>query len=95
MILKKNADAAPRKSWRRPREPLDVHLTVRFKFGDEPGDAVTVINARKIPMVNSVFKSRDAIVRGFVTLLVKTGLAQPKVARELLPVLKLLRRSRR
>jgi hypothetical protein len=83
-----------RKRGRRNAEPLDVELTVRMNFGDTPDDAVTVIDNRKIPMVNSVFHYRDKIVRGFAMLLVKTGLAQPKVASELLPLLKLLRRPR-
>lgn len=79
---------------RRPREPLDVHLTLRMNFGETAADAVTVIDKRRVPMVGSVFEYRDRIVRGLALLLVKTGLAQPRVARELFPLLKILRRRR-
>jgi hypothetical protein len=78
---------------KREKTPLDVQLTVSFRFGDEPDDAITVIDDRRIPMVNSVFDSRDAIVRQFTKLLLKTSLTQPKVMRELVPALKLLKRA--
>ncbi len=78
---------------RRP-QPVDVHLTLKMNFGDSRHDAVTVIDNRRVPMVGSVFSYRDRIVRGFAMLLVKTGMAQPRVARELFPLLKLLRRRR-
>ncbi|HVT35827.1 MAG TPA: hypothetical protein VHE37_09595 [Nevskiaceae bacterium] len=82
MIPKRSASKsrAPRR-----REPVNVELTVRFNFGQQPEDAVTVIDHRRIPMVDSVFRSRDAILRGFVSLLVKAGLKQPAVVRELIP----------
>jgi hypothetical protein len=80
---------------RGPRAPLDVYLTVSFRFGDEAGDTVTVMRNRRVPMVESVFTSRDRIVGGFVRLLVRTGLAQPKVVREILPLLRVLKRRRR
>jgi len=80
---------------RRAPQPVDVHLTLKMNFGDEKDDAITVIDNRRVPMVGSVFTYRDKIVRGFALLLVKTGLAQPRVARELFPVLKLLRGRRR
>lgn len=76
------------------KQPLEVRMTVRFKFGEEPDDAITMMDDRRVPMVDSVFKNRDRIVRGFVKLLVKAGLAQPKVAREIFPAVKLLRRPR-
>lgn len=76
-------------------EPLDVELTVAFRFGDEPGDKVTVIENRHIPMVGSVFDSRDALMKGFVKLLLKAGLTQPKVLSEVLPAVKLLQRRKR
>jgi hypothetical protein len=97
MILKKRQNTFAEGRARRlsKGEPLDVRLTVKFKFGDQPGDSVTVMEDRSVPMVESVFKSRDRIVKGFVTLLLKTGLAQPRVARELFPLAKLLRRSPR
>ena len=78
----------------REKEPVDVHLTVRFNFGDGPADAITVIDDRKVPMVDSVFKSRDRIVRGFVSLLLKSGFKSPAVTREIFPVIRLLKRKK-
>ena len=75
---------------RRAREPLEVRMTMRFNFGDTPEEAVTVMNDRRVPMVGSVFESRDRILRAFATMLVRTGMAQPKVAKELFPLLRLL-----
>lgn len=76
----------------RIKEPLEVRVTVRFKFGQEADDVVTMMNNRSVPMVDSVFKNRDRIARNFVRLLVRAGAAQPKVARELIPLLRLLKR---
>jgi hypothetical protein len=76
---------------RKQREPLEVRLTMRFNFGDSPEDSVTVMDDRRVPMVGSVFESRDRIIRGFTVLLLKAGAAQPKVARELVPLLRLLK----
>jgi len=45
---------------------------------------------RRVPMVGSVFDSRDRILRTFTVLLMRTGMAQPKVAKELIPLLRLL-----
>jgi hypothetical protein len=83
-----------RKPQRRAPQPVDVHLTLKMNFGEAKGDAITVIDNRRVPMVGSVFAYRDRIVRGFALLLVKTGLAQPRVARELFPLLKVLRRKK-
>lgn len=87
--------AKARERRRREQEPLEVRLTMRFNFGDTPDEAVTVMNDRRVPMVGSVFDSRDRILRSFATLLVRTGMSQPKVAKELLPVVKLLPGFRR
>lgn len=90
------ADAAPRRK-RRPRksDPLDVQLTVRFNFGEEPEDHVTVIDNRSVPMVGGLIANRDRILRGFVNLLLRTAMKQPRVARELFPLLTLPVRQRR
>ncbi|MGQ0501390.1 MAG: hypothetical protein ACT4P0_02090 [Panacagrimonas sp.] len=77
------------------KPPLAVDLTVTFRFGDEPKDKVTVINNRRVPMVGSVFDSRDTVIRGFVRLLFKAAVMQPKVVSELLPAIRMLRRRRR
>jgi hypothetical protein len=78
-----------------PEEPLEIQLTVAFRFGDEPNDRVVVIDDRRIPMVDNVFDRRDAIVRNFVRLLLKASVSQPKVLQELVPALKLLSRRGR
>ncbi|MGQ0618826.1 MAG: hypothetical protein ACT4QA_02740 [Panacagrimonas sp.] len=77
------------------QEPLEVQVTLAFRFGDEPADRVVMIDHRSIPMVGTVFDSRDAIARNFTKLLLKAGLTQPKVLRELVPVLKILQRRAR
>jgi hypothetical protein len=71
-------------SRKRRREPLDVILTVKFNFGDAPGDAVTLMHERRVPLVGSVFENRDRIAREFLRLLVKAGARQPRVMRRLL-----------
>lgn len=85
-----SVDAKPRR--RRRDEPLEVKLTLRYRFGDEPDDTVTVMDDRAIPMVDSVFKNRDRIVRAFAMTLVRAGITKPKVVRELVPGLGLLRK---
>jgi hypothetical protein len=74
----------------RRREPLDIKLSVAFRFGDEPDERVTMMNDRSIPLVGTVFESRDKILRGFSRLLFKAAAQQPKVASELVPLFKLL-----
>lgn len=90
--------AAPKPKRRRePRlrkgDPLDVNLTVRFNFGAGDGDHVDVISDRRIPMVGSVLANRDRILRGFLGLLMRTAFTQPRVARELFPMTRLLSRK--
>lgn len=74
-----------------PPEPLAVDLTVRFKFGQGTDDQVTVMEDQRVPMVGSVFANRSRIIRGFLGLLIKTGLSSRKVLAELAPPLRLLR----
>lgn len=88
--MKKKGAGILTKARRRQREPLEVRLSMRVKFGDEPGEAITVMDDRRVPMVDSVFASRDRIVRAFMMMMVRAGAAQPKVARELLPIIRLL-----
>ena len=63
---------------------MEVLLTLKLNFGDRPGDAVTLIEKRKVPLVGSVFDNRDRIAREFLHQLVKAGARQPRVMRELL-----------
>ncbi|WP_028007705.1 hypothetical protein [Solimonas flava] len=89
------AEAGTKRRRRRAAEPLDVQLTVRFNFGAAPDDHVTVINNRRVPMVGSVIANRDRILRGFVSLLIRTAMKQPRIARELFPLLTLPVRRRK
>ncbi len=68
----------------RRKEPLDVVLTLKLNFGDSPGDALTLIEDRRVPLVGSVFENRDRIAREFLRLLLKTGSRQPSVLRTLM-----------
>ena len=77
---------------RRRREPLDIQMTLKFKFGSEPADVITVMDNKNVPLVGSIFEHRDRLVRAFTTLLVKNSLSSPKVIRELFPALRALRR---
>lgn len=72
-------------------QPLVIDLTVSFCFGEAPEDRVTVIGQRRVPLVGSVFDLRDATLRRFVRLLLKAGLAQPRVLAEIVPALKLIK----
>lgn len=92
-MIAKPANAKPKRP-RRPKTPMELQLTVSFRFGDEPNDRITVLDNRRVPLVGSIFDSRDAIVRGFLRMVMKAAAMQPKVARELLPALRLLRPGR-
>lgn len=63
---------------------MDVILTLKINFGDHPGDAMTLIEERRVPLVGSVFDNRDRIAREFLRLLLKAGARQPRVLRSLL-----------
>lgn len=67
-----------------------MELTVSFRFGENAEDQVTPIQQRKLPMVDSVFTSRDRILRSFVALMIKSGLSTPRVASQILPGARLL-----
>ena len=68
----------------RRKEPLDVVLTLKLNFGDSPGDALTLIEERRVPLVGSVFENRDRIAREFLRLLLKASSRQPRVLKTLL-----------
>ncbi len=76
---------------RKRKEPLDIQMSLRFKFGPEPADVITVMDDKSVPMVGSIFEHRDRIVRGFATLLVKNSLSSPKVIRELFPAFRVMK----
>lgn len=83
--------ATPRKRRRTRVEdaPLEVRLSLKVRFGEGTGETVTLMDDRRVPMVNSVFDNRDRILRAFTTLLLRASLSQPKVMREILPALRL------
>ena len=83
--------AKPRR--RKAKELLEIKLTLRYRFGEEPDDTVTMMDDRAVPMVDSVFSNRDRILRALATTMVRAGASQPKVLKELLPVLNLLKRT--
>jgi len=62
---------------RRRKEPLDVVLTLKLNFGDSPGDALTLVEEQRVPLVGSVFENRDRIAREFLRLLLKASSRQP------------------
>lgn len=79
---------------RKRQEPLDVQVSLSFRFGEEEGDKVTMLNERSIPMVGSVFQYRDRIARSFALLMLRAGISQPKVVAEILPAARWLRARR-
>ncbi len=72
-------------------EPVDVRLSLRYRFGPGEDETVTVMEDQRVPLVGGVLRYRDRIVRGFARGLVKAALTQPRVWRELMP---LFRRDR-
>lgn len=79
---------------RRRHDPLEIQMTLCFKFGSEPTDVITVMNNKSVPMVGSIFEHRDRVVRGFTALLVKNSLSSPKVINELFPVFRAMRKRK-
>ena len=67
----------PGRAGRRARPALDVWLTFKVNFGQQPGDAVTLVDNQRIPLAGSVFQNRDRIARGFVRLLLKAASLRP------------------
>lgn len=92
MVDESDKPSSPR---RRPREPLQLQLTVRVKTGDAPGDCVTLLDDKQLPMVGSVFTYRDRIRAFLAKGLVKVALLSPAVQRELAPGLTTLLGRRR
>jgi len=73
---------------RRRKPPLDVQLTLRMNLGDSPGDVVTLVDDRRVPLVGSVFENRDRIAREFLRLLATVGLRRPATVRQMFPFLR-------
>jgi hypothetical protein len=59
------------------REPLEVVLSFKVRFGEAPHEQVTLVDERRLPLVGSVFDNRDRIAREFLRLLVKAGVRRP------------------
>lgn len=89
--------AAPRRRLRAKaaEAPLEVRLSLKVRFGEGTGETVTLMDDRRVPMVDSVFDNRDRILRAFTTLLLRASLSQPKVMREIVPALRLFAKERR
>ena len=68
----------------RRKQPMDVVLTLKMNFGDNPDDVLTLIKNRRVPLVGSVFDNRDRIARELLRLMLKAGAMQPRVMRRLL-----------
>ena len=66
------------------RTPMEVVLTFKMNFGKLPGDAMTLIDRRRVPLVGSIFDNRDRIAREFMRLMLKAGAHQPGLLRQLL-----------
>ena len=54
-------------------------------FGDEPEDAITVLDDQHIMLVGSAFKYRDKAVRFLTYQVLRVGMMQPKVMKEIAP----------
>lgn len=68
----------------RRKEPIDVVLTLKMNFGDDPSDVITLLQNRRVPLVGSIFENRDRIAREFIRLLLKAGALQPRAMRRLM-----------
>lgn len=76
----------------RRTKPLDVQLTLRMNLGKLPGDAVTLLDDRRVPLVGSVFENRDRIAREFLRLLAAVAVRRPGTVGEMFPLPFLRRR---
>lgn len=70
---------------RREKQPLDVRLTMRVRFGEQPDEQVTVVNDRRLRLVGSAFKYRDRAINFLVYEVLRAGARQPKVYGGLAP----------
>lgn len=71
-----------------------MRVSLRFIFGDEPGENVRMIDDRRVPLVGSLFENRDRILRSFAMLMLRAGMVQPKVIAEIFPAFRLFSRLR-
>ena len=88
-MIAKVRGAARRGAAGRGKEPLDVKLSVAFRFGDAPEDRVVMMEDRSVPLVGTVFQARSRIVRSAWNLLFRAALQRPQVATQFVPALKL------
>jgi hypothetical protein len=70
---------------RREKKPLDIRLTMRVRFGEQPDEQVTVVNDRRLKLVGSVFQYRDRAINFLVYEVLRAGARQPKVYGGLAP----------
>lgn len=70
---------------RRAKKPLDIRLTMRVRFGEQPDEQVTVVNNRQLKLVGNAFKYRDQAINFVVYEVLRAGARQPKVYGGLAP----------
>lgn len=69
------------------REPIKVELSVVVKTGEEPDDKVTILDHREVPMIGSIFRYRDRIMRFSVGMIWRVVAKSPAAYREIVPPL--------
>lgn len=70
---------------RREKKPLDVRLTMRVRFGEQPDEQVTVVNDRRLKLIGSAFQYRDRAINFLVYEVLRAGARQPRVYGGLAP----------
>lgn len=78
---------------RRKKKPLDIRLTMRVRFGDQPEEQVTVVNDRRLKLVGSAFQYRDRAINFLVYEVLRAGARQPKVYGGMAPAASSMMRS--
>lgn len=86
----KSSSGSRRESLRQKRakrspNPVEIQLTMAVNFSDDPDEAITVVDNRELRMVGSALKYRDKAIRFTLFNIVKAGMMQPSVAREIAP----------
>jgi hypothetical protein len=78
---------------RREKEPLDIRLTMRVKFGEDPDDVVTVVDNRRLKLAGSAFQYRDRAIRFLVYNVLRAGAQRPKIYGRFGPTLSRMTRA--
>lgn len=70
---------------KRQKQPLEIRMTMRVKFGTGPEETVTVMNNRRLRVIGSVFQHRDRAINFLVVNLLRAGTKRPAVLGRLAP----------